>query len=163
VIPFRGEPHVILHRPGERGNVWIEPFASPRLGAWGAVCVAGGEEHIARRVSDFLRREAQKDLRAAVKAHAEKINVSIRRIGVRDTTSRWGSCSSLGVLSFSWRLVMAPAHVLNYLAAHEVAHRVHLDHSPRFWTLARMLAPETDRAEAWLKAHGAELHKYGAK
>ena len=77
--------------------------------------------------------------------------------------SRWGSCSASGSLNFSWRLVMAPPFVLDYLAAHEVAHLVHLDHSTRFWSLARKLCHETDRAEGWLAAHGAHLHKYGAK
>ena len=83
-------------------------------------------------------------------------------VTLRDTTSRWGSCTAQGALNFSWRLIMAPPFVLDYLAAHEVAHLVHHDHSARFWTLTRRLAPETDRAEAWLRAQGASLHRYGA-
>jgi len=161
VIPLRGQPHMIVHRPAARGGVWIEPQASTDPDAMNLLCVAGGEEHVARRVRDFLRREALRDLRASVAVHAAKINVSICRIGVRDTTSRWGSCSSAGVLSFSWRLIFAPPFVLDYLAAHEVAHRVHLDHSPAFWKLTEALAPHTNRAEAWLKARGVELHGYG--
>ncbi len=161
VIPLRGQPHLIVHRPAARGGVWTEALTQPHAAATSALCVAGGVEHVSRRVRDFLRREALRDLRASVAAHAGKLNVSIARVGVRDTTSRWGSCSSAGVLSFSWRLVFAPPHVLDYLAAHEVAHRVHLDHSSAFWALARALAPETDRAEAWLKAHGVGLHGYG--
>ena len=161
VIPLRGIPHSITHRPLQRGTVWIETQNANEWQAYHMLCVAGGEEHITRRIGDYLRREAKSDLAKAVKRHAEKIDVSISRIGVRDTTSRWGSCSSAGVLSFSWRLILAPGFVLDYLAAHEVAHRVHLDHSPKFWALARSLAPETDRAEAWLKAHGSDLHRYG--
>ncbi len=158
VFPLRGEPHVIVHRPEARGYIWIERAdAGPA-----SICVAGAREHLARRIGDYLRREAQGDIKAAVRTHAEKIEVSIRSISVRDTTSRWGSCSVAGALNFSWRLIMAPAYVLDYLAAHEVAHRIHLDHSPKFWALAHHLAPETDRAESWLKAHGAELHRYGA-
>ena len=160
VIPLRGEGHLIVHRPEQRGAVWIEPAADalgpPRL------CVAGGAEHIARRLRDYLRKEAARELRLAVRSHATAINVTVLSVGVRDTTSRWGSCSAAGALNFSWRLIMAPSFVLNYLAAHEVAHRVHLNHSPRFWALTKRLAPDTDRAEAWLKAHGAELHRYGA-
>jgi len=159
IIPLRGEQCLIEHRPGARGLAWIETRASePAI----ALCVAGDERHLARRVGDYLRREALKDLRASVASHAASIDVAVARIGVRDTTSRWGSCSSAGALSFSWRLVLAPNFVLDYLAAHEVAHRVHLDHSDRFWSLTRKLAPHTDRAEAWLKAHGAELHRFGA-
>jgi predicted metal-dependent hydrolase len=85
-----------------------------------------------------------------------------RAVGLRDTTSRWGSCSSQGSLNFSWRLILAPAYVLDYLAAHEVAHLVHMNHSARFWKLTRKLCAETDRAEAWLKAHGKDLHRYGS-
>jgi predicted metal-dependent hydrolase len=81
---------------------------------------------------------------------------------LRDTTSRWGSCSSTGALNFSWRLILAPCFVLDYLAAHEVAHFVHMNHSPAFWKVTRRLFPETDRAEEWLKAHGAGLHRFGA-
>ena len=86
-----------------------------------------------------------------------------RRISLRDTSSRWGSCSSTGALNFSWRLILAPPDVLDYLAAHEVAHIVHMNHSPMFWKLARRLYPDTDRAEAWLRAHGADLHRFGAE
>ena len=159
VIPVFGEPHAIVHRERARGVVWIEPAAED--GALPSLCVAGAPEHVARRVGAFLRREAHGRLRAAVAKHAEAIGVAVQRVVVRDTTSRWGSCSATGSLSFSWRLVMAPDLVLDYLAAHEVAHRRHHNHSPAFWALTRSMAPHTDRAEAWLKARGAELHRYG--
>ena len=162
IFPVRGVPHMIVHRPDARGSVWIERVDAATPDSRHSICVTGAREHIARRIGDYLRREAQKDLKSAVKAHAISIDVSVSRISVRDTTSRWGSCTVSGALNFSWRLIMAPSFVLDYLAAHEVAHRIHLDHSPRFWSLARRLAPETDRAEAWLKAHGADLHRYGA-
>ncbi len=80
-----------------------------------------------------------------------RLGVAPRRISLRDTASRWGSCSSTGGLNFSWRLILAPPFVLDYLAAHEVAHIVHMNHSPMFWKLTRRLFPETERAEAWLK------------
>ena len=86
-----------------------------------------------------------------------------QNVAVRDTVSRWGSCSSEGRLSFSWRLILAPPYVLDYLAAHEATHMVHLNHSAKFWTLLRRICPETNRAEAWLKAHGSSLHRYGAE
>jgi predicted metal-dependent hydrolase len=80
---------------------------------------------------------------------------------VRDQTSRWGSCSSTGVLSFSWRLILTPPFVLDYLAAHEVAHLVEMNHSRRFWRLLARACPATQRAKAWLQVHGSDLHRYG--
>ncbi len=155
--PLRGVDHTIVHRPGARGVVWLEKGSGGPL-----ICVAGERPHVPRRVADFLKREARKDIEAAVQRHARAIGVRPRNIAVRDTVSRWGSCSSGGRLSFSWRLILAPPFVLDYLAAHEVAHLVHLNHSVRFWNLLRRVCPETDRAEAWLKAHGASLHRFGA-
>ncbi len=155
--PFRGTDHVIVHRPGARGVVWLEVGeAEPRI------CVAGELPHVARRVTDFLKREALRDIEAAVARHARAIGVQPKRIAVRDTVSRWGSCSSSGRLSFSWRLILAPPFVLDYLAAHEVAHMIHMNHSQKFWNLVRRASPDVERAEAWLKAHGASLHRFGA-
>ena len=162
ILPLRGVDHVIDHRPGARGTVWVEPLAEPSpSGVLFALCVAGGSEHVERRVADFLKKQARRDLEAAVKHYTLAIGLPARRVSLRDTTSRWGSCSSTGSLNFSWRLIMAPAHVLDYLAAHEVAHLRHLDHSDRFWALTRRLSPDVDRAEAWLKAHGSSLHRFG--
>ncbi|MBV8663621.1 MAG: M48 family metallopeptidase, partial [Hyphomicrobiales bacterium] len=154
--PLRGVEHTIVHRPGERGVAWTE------IGAQGPLlCVSGDKPHISRRVTDFLKREARKDIEAAVARHAGKLGVAPRRITLRDTVSRWGSCSSTGALNFSWRLILAPPEILDYLAAHEVSHIVHMNHSPMFWKLTRRLFPETEAAEAWLKAHGANLHRFG--
>jgi predicted metal-dependent hydrolase len=155
--PLRGVDHRIIHRPTSRGVVWLEAGADAPL-----ICVAGDRAHVPRRVADFLKREARKDIEIAVARYAKAIGVAPRRIAVRDTVSRWGSCSSAGRLSFSWRLILAPPFVLDYLAAHEVAHMVHLNHSTKFWSLLRRICPETNRAEAWLKAHGASLHRFGA-
>ena len=110
----------------------------------------------------FLMGEARRDLAAAVGRHAASVGRPVARITLRDTRSRWGSCSSRGALNFSWRLILAPPPVLDYLAAHEVAHLVHMDHSERFWQVTRGLAPAMDEAEAWLKRHGPALHRYGA-
>jgi predicted metal-dependent hydrolase len=162
IVPIRGVNHRIVERPRQRGNVWVEPVAKavaditlPRL------CVGAERGHVARRVKDFLMREAKRDLEAAVNRHAAKLGVKPRKISLRDTTSRWGSCSSTGALSFSWRLIMAPSYVLDYLAAHEVAHLVHLNHSPSFWKIVARLSTHVDGAEAWLKAHGAGLLRFG--
>ena len=157
-IPVRGVPHVVAHRPRARGIVWTEVDGDGAA----LLCVAGGAQHLARRVRDFLKREAKRDLTDATKRHALALDVAIQKIGVRDTASRWGSCSSDGALSYSWRLIFAPTFVLDYLAAHEVAHCRELNHSARFWRIVDQLTPERRRAEAWLKAHGNSLHRYGA-
>lgn len=161
-IPVRGVPHVITHRPKARGRAWFETSAdgTPLL------CVSGGAQHVPRRVRDFLKREARRELAAATRRHAAKLGVAIERIGIRDTTSRWGSCSRdaghTHSLSYSWRLILAPPFVLDYLAAHEVAHCRELNHSTRFWRLVDELTAERRRAEGWLKTHGNSLHRYGA-
>jgi predicted metal-dependent hydrolase len=156
--PLRGVDHTIVHRPGARGVVWIEHGESGPI-----ICAAGDLAHVPRRVADFLKREARRDLEAAVARHSRTLGMEPRRITLRDTTSRWGSCSSTGALNFSWRLILAPSFVLDYLAAHEVAHFVHMNHSAAFWRVTHRLFPETSRAEHWLKTHGASLHRFGAK
>lgn len=85
-----------------------------------------------RRVVDFLKREARQDLEKAVSRHTQTVGLTPCRINLRDPVSRWGSCSTNRVLNFSWRLIFAPSFVLDYLAAHEVAHLIHLDHSLNF-------------------------------
>jgi predicted metal-dependent hydrolase len=139
--------------------VWTETSAdgTPLL------CVAGGAAHIGRRARDFLKVEARRDLLAASRRYADMLGVSIRTVSLRDTASRWGSCSQSGSLSFSWRLVLAPPFVLDYLAAHEVTHRVELNHSKRYWRALERVFPEWRRAEAWLRAHGPSLYRYGTK
>jgi len=156
LVPLRGIDHRIEHRRGARGTVWLEAQGDERL-----LCVAGETPHLPRRVHDYLKREARRDLEAASRRAAQALGVSIKRVSVRDQSSRWGSCSSSGVLSYSWRLILAPSFVLDYLAAHEVAHLVEMNHSRRFWRLVERICPDMGRAKAWLDAHGADLHRYG--
>jgi predicted metal-dependent hydrolase len=155
-LPLRGALHRITHRPGARGTVWIEPGDAPLL------CVAGGQAHLARRVRDFLKREATRDLDVASRRYAAALGVTLKRVSVRDQSSRWGSCTAAGVLSYSWRLILAPPHVLDYLAAHEVAHLIEMNHSRRFWCVVERICPDWQRAKGWLNAHGNALHRYGA-
>ena len=156
-LPLRGVRHRIVHRPNQRGTVWAD-----RDGCGNRIlCVAGDAPHLARRVGDFLRREAKRDLEAAGRAYAAQLGVTIKRISVRDQATRWGSCSTTGVLSFSWRLILAPSCVRQYLAAHEVAHLVEMNHSRRFWRLLKRLCPDMQRAKIWLDVHGTDLHRYG--
>ena len=159
VIPLRGVPHRIVHRAGERGTVWTETRDSGEK----ILCVAGGYDHMDRRVHDFLKREARKDLHKASIAYAADLGVRVRRVSIRDQSSRWGSCTSAGSLSYSWRLILAPPYVLDYLAAHEVAHLVEMNHSPRFWRVVGRICDHVERAKRWLDTYGNDLHRYGVE
>jgi predicted metal-dependent hydrolase len=155
LFPLRGAPTRIVHRPG-RGTVsHYCADEDPH------VVVPGQGEHLARRLTDWLKAEARKDLSAAAGRHAETLGVSPSAIRIRDTGSRWGSCSSRRTLSFSWRLVLAPPHVLDYLAAHEVAHLREMNHGPKFWKLVGLLDEDYREAEAWLKREGTGLFAVG--
>jgi predicted metal-dependent hydrolase len=92
---------------------------------------------------------------------ADRLGKSVKRVSVRDSRTRWGSCAADGSLSFSWRLALAPADVSTYVVAHEVAHLIEMNHSRRFWRLVERICPHMGRAKAWLDAHGADLHRYG--
>lgn len=120
--------------------------------------VGGDEGHFSRRVVDFLKRLARRELEAAVRRHAETVGLHPKSISIKDTTSRWGSCTHDRRLAFSWRIVMAPPDVLDYLAAHEVAHFAEMNHGPKFWALCERLCPHTEAGKAWLKRHGSGLH-----
>jgi predicted metal-dependent hydrolase len=158
-IPYRGTPHVIRSTPDERGGVWIDLEADKPL-----IRVAGFWEHIPRRVEDWLRKQARAQITRRISALADQLGVSPSRITVRDAASRWGSCSSRGAISVSWRLIMAPGFVLNYVCAHEVAHLREMNHGRRFWRLVDELvgSAEAELAQAWLRDNGTELHRYAA-
>jgi predicted metal-dependent hydrolase len=157
LVPLRGVPHRLVHRAGVRGTVWAEIRDSGER----ILCVAGDSEHMDRRVHDFLKREARRDLLKSAQHYAEALSVKVKRISIRDQSSRWGSCTSAGSLSFSWRLILSPPYVLDYLAAHEVAHLVEMNHSPRFWKVVAKACPSVERAKKWLDVYGNDLHRYG--
>lgn len=157
-VPLLGTDHVIRHDPRAVGTV--RRFAGGADGLPELV-VSGRPEHLPRRLADWLKAEARREIAPRARAHAERLGRKPSRITVRDTRSRWGSCSSTGALSFSWRLVLAPEAVLDYVCAHEAAHLVEMNHSGRFWRLVETLDPDMDAARAWLKRHGAGLHRYG--
>ena len=155
IIPIRGIDHRLLRKDG-RGITHIEQDTD--IPALIAHCAP---EHFARRITTYLKQEALRDLQQAVFRFSAQIDKKVMRITLRDTRSRWGSCSSSGSLNFSWRLIFAPSFVLEYLAAHEVAHLKEMNHSRNFWALTYQLFPETDKAETWLKKAGYTLHLYG--
>lgn len=188
VVPLRGISHKIafIGEVRYQGVVWVEEAdALTPVEQWNAntpckvqqktndwnlidtralprICVSGNDRHGARRLSDWLRAEAKADLTRRTHFHATNLDCEPKRISVRDQSTRWGSCSSTGTISYSWRLIFAPHYVLDYVAAHEVAHLREMNHGPRFWRLVRDTMPDMHKARAWLKLNGAELHRFGA-
>jgi len=120
--------------------------------------VPGASETTGRRVERFLKKAAKDDLSDAVIRYCGELGVEARRVTVKDTRSRWGSCTSDGRLAFSWRLIMAPPDVLEYVAAHECAHLLEMNHSPAFWAHVQTCRPEWKRERAWLRKFGRDLH-----
>jgi predicted metal-dependent hydrolase len=152
VIPIAGVPHRIRHAPGARGAAFLLDQE---------LHVTGAPEFLSRRVRDFLRQEARRRLGALVAAKAGLIGITPKRVTIKDTTSRWGSCAPDKSLALSWRLVMTPPFVQDYVVAHEVAHLRHMNHSPRFWAQVDALTPHTKAAIPWLRAEGARLLRIG--
>ncbi len=152
-IPFRGVPHRIVHSGNKRGVVSVGMDEDGPV-----IRVHGDEKFTPRRVADFLKRQAKQDLTKAVTRYSEALGVKAKSITLRDTTSRWGSCSSSGALNFSWRIILAPPEVLDYLAAHEVAHLREMNHSDRFWALVEQVCPDMNTQKSWLRNHGTKLH-----
>ncbi len=154
-LPFLGRKLVLRHAPDARRGVWIED---------GGLWVSGDGAFLARRVTDFLKREAKREILSRARTLAQRLPPGARPLGrviLRDTRSRWGSCAVSGDLSFSWRLILAPEEVLDYVVAHEVAHLAEMNHGPDFWRLVESLAGNVKRPKAWLKREGAGLHRYG--
>lgn len=152
MLPLRGVPHRISFAPGGRGGAWI---------ADGEIRVSGEREFHNRRVTDLLRREARRSLGAIVAEKASLAGLRPGRITVKDTKSRWGSCAANGNLAFSWRLVMAPPYVQDYVAAHEVAHLRHMNHGQLFWDLVGELTEHRKTAGVWLRDSGPALLRVG--
>ncbi|MEQ9447413.1 MAG: SprT family zinc-dependent metalloprotease [Rhodospirillaceae bacterium] len=156
VIPYRGVDHVVSQTAGRRGPVTCQE---------GVIRVGGQPEHCRRRLTDWLKGEARTTLSELSREMARSIDVKVSGVTVRDTRTRWGSCAPNGRLSFSWRLILAPEFVLTYVAAHEVAHLRHANHSRAFWrTVEKLLEPygvSIAAAREWMNRSGAGLHRYG--
>lgn len=151
-IPLRGFPHQINAIHQRRGLISVDPESC-------AIHVPGDPKHLPRRLRDWLKALAKAELTEASNRYAKAMNVKLGRISIRDQKSRWGSCSSSGDLSYSWRLILAPPHVLDYVAAHEVAHRLEMNHGPRFWRQVLTHCPQAGEAKRWFKTHGTGLHR----
>lgn len=156
LVPVRGIEHRIVGTGRVRGVVeQMEEDGLPVL------LVPGDPAHQGRRLTDWLKAEAARDLARQTTFHAERLGVTVRSIRMRSQSSRWGSCSSTGNLNYNWRLIIAPEFVLDYVAAHEVAHLVEMNHSAAFWATVKRTLPEMEKGRAWLKAHGRQLMAYG--
>jgi hypothetical protein len=158
IVPLRGVNHRIVPTGRVRGVVEVGEHDGER-----ALLVPGDAEHRARRLIDWLKIEAQKDLARRCKAHADYLGVEVKSISMRSQATRWGSCSTTGKLNFNWRLILAPPYVLDYVAAHEVAHLVQMNHSAAFWKTVSKTLPTMERGRDWLKEHGPELMVYGTE
>ena len=149
-IPFRGQDHRVAARTGR--GVRVEN---------GEIRVAASDDALPRVLERWLREQARMRLYERSTAHAAALGVTFSKLSVKDTRSRWGSCSSAGALSYSWRVILAPDEALDYLAAHEVAHLREMNHSARFWAHVEHLCPDYQYHRDWFRIHGAELHRYG--
>lgn len=153
VFPLRGTNVRIAATGRARGVVSFDPVA-------GVIHVPGAPEHMQRRLTEWLKQQATCDLADASTRYAAAMQTRFVKLAVRDQKSRWGSCTSDGTLSYSWRLILAPAFVLDYVAAHEVAHLREMNHSPRFWRLVLSHCKDARAAKQWLKKNGQSLHRY---
>ena len=139
-LAMTGRPRTRARR--EEGRLWLP----------------GAPEEAGPRAKAYLKARARDALVPAATAYAARLDKAPAKVTLRDTRSRWGSCASTGALSFSWRLAMAPPDVLDYVAAHEAAHLVEMNHSAAFWAVVERLKPGWQAQRDWLKANGAELH-----
>lgn len=154
VIEFLGRRVELRHDAARRANEFI--VCDDEM----CVLITGGDaDMFERRVRDFIKKEFLTAVRQMIKTAPRELWPT--RVAIRDTASRWGSCSSTGTMSFSWRLAFAPRDVMRYVVMHEMAHRRHLNHSPEFWaTVGELYGFGVERAKRWLNVHGGELHRY---
>ena len=152
VLPLLGEP-LTLTRPVNGAK------RTRRVG--GDLLVTGDEEIFAERVRRWLIAEARREIGARAERLACRVERPIRRLSIRDPATRWGSCSAAGGLSFSWRLILAPPAVLDYVVAHEIAHLRELNHSASFWSVVAGLVGESKAERTWLRRNGTQLRRYG--
>lgn len=150
-LSFLGHESVIHHSPAAKRGVWFDQDV---------IWVSGQSEHLSRRVRDFIKKEFAAYALNKARETAQYIEARVVKVTIRDTTTRWGSCSKSGHLSFSWRLALAPLFVADYVIAHEVAHLNQMNHSKAFWLLVEKLSPEYKKAEAWLKKNAAYLYSF---
>ena len=152
-LPLYGEPHRIDWEAARPRAVRVEE---------GRLLVGGPAENVEARILRWLKRHAADLLGRETKEMAAKAGVTVARVGVGDPLSRWGSCSSAGAIRYSWRLILAPDWVRRATVAHEVAHRIHMNHGPQFHALVEhLLGADPKPARSWLRSDGPLLHRFG--
>ena len=149
LLPIGGQMHEVV--PGQGRRVTIDA---------GLVWVPGAPDRMGRRLCGHLKQVARARLAAASDHYAARLGRGYATLTLRDTRSRWGSCSSQGRLMYSWRLILAPPEVLDYVAAHEVAHLAQMNHSPAFWAEVTRIHGSYEAPRAWLRREGSGLHRY---
>lgn len=150
-LTWLGREVLVLHDPMRHANRYSDDGVTLYIG--------GGADMFERRLRDHIKKEFLDMAKQMIRTCPRELWPA--RVAVRDTTSRWGSCSSTGTISFCWRLAFAPIDVMRYVVMHEMAHRVHMDHSPAFWaTVGEFYGFGVERAKRWLTQHGGELHQY---
>jgi len=163
IIPLRGVYHRVRFTAETPHTSLVELLAFNAAGGGPEIVVHGCIRHAARHLRTWLAEEARRELDDRVTVHCAKLGLGAKRVVIRDQSTRWGSCSTTRVLSFSWRLILAPPFVLDYVAAHEVAHLAEMNHGPRFWALVAKAFPELKVAKDWLSTRGLDLHRYGER
>lgn len=157
------KPGVVIPLLGKRVRIKNDPDLKRKWVIRDDVLYVSGERtEFAENVTEALRKIASQTLTSLANRYADRIGRKISRISVRDTRSRWGSCSSTARLSFSYRLIFAPKEVMEYVVAHEVAHLRHMNHSAAFWNCVESICPDYDAAKDWLKLHGKDLYRFNA-
>jgi predicted metal-dependent hydrolase len=152
-VPLHGVPHLVEWNAAWPRTVRVEE---------GRLLVGGPAENVEARILRWLKRHAAETLSRETREYADKAGVVVSRVGVGDPVSRWGSCSSAGAIRYSWRLILAPDWVRRATVAHEVAHRVHMNHGPAFHALVeRLLGADPKPARSWLRTDGPLLHRFG--
>lgn len=152
-IPFLGTLHKLLLDK----NL---PYRTQAFVQDGQIICGGDETVFAGRIERFLKETALQKLQHMTRTKAAQIDKTVGKIMVRDAKTRWGSCNTEGTISYSWRLIFAPEYAMDYVAAHEVAHLIHMDHSKKFWALCNELSLDMKRGKNWLKNEGRALHRY---
>ena len=151
-IQILGRDIKIIHDENIRSNKYLDTDKT-------TLCIGGGVDMFERRVRDFIKVELLNEIKQIIKTTPQ--SYWPKHVTLRDTTSRWGSCSTTGNISFSWRLAFAPYEVMRYVVMHELSHREHMNHSPEFWaTVSELYGFGVERAKRWLTKNGQTLHRY---
>ena len=152
IVPYKGKSHTLVHE--ESNKVLVRPDGD-------SFFVRAASTRIDTHVRRWLIKQAMEDCTTASLQFAKALNVTVAKVTMKAMHTRWGSCSSAGNLNYNWRLILAPEEVLIYVCAHEVAHRVHMNHSKAFWDTVAKLYPNHAAARAWLKKNGSSLYAFG--